>query len=66
MNSTTYNDNTKKVGITLPNSLIKQVDKLRGVILREITRLPFSYMLPHFFVVSKRRSFGKTSKKKIW
>ncbi|MFY9799074.1 MAG: hypothetical protein WAJ93_25590 [Candidatus Nitrosopolaris sp.] len=30
MASTTYNDKTQKVGITLPNSLIKQTDKLRG------------------------------------
>jgi hypothetical protein len=30
MSSTTYNNKTKKVGITLPNSLIKQSDKLRG------------------------------------
>jgi metal-responsive CopG/Arc/MetJ family transcriptional regulator len=30
MSSTTYNDKTKKVGITLPNSLVKQTDKLRG------------------------------------
>jgi hypothetical protein len=29
MNSTTYNDKTEKVGITLPNSLIKQTDKAR-------------------------------------
>jgi metal-responsive CopG/Arc/MetJ family transcriptional regulator len=34
MSSTRYNDKTKKVGITLPNSLIKQVDKLRGDIPR--------------------------------
>jgi metal-responsive CopG/Arc/MetJ family transcriptional regulator len=34
MSSTTYNDKTKKVGITLPNSLIKQTDKLRGDIPR--------------------------------
>jgi metal-responsive CopG/Arc/MetJ family transcriptional regulator len=34
MSSTTYNDKTKKVGITLPNSLIKQIDKLRGDIPR--------------------------------
>ena len=30
MRSTTYNDKTEKVAITLPNSLIKQTDKLRG------------------------------------
>jgi metal-responsive CopG/Arc/MetJ family transcriptional regulator len=30
MAGTTYNDKTEKVGITLPNSLIKQTDKLRG------------------------------------
>jgi metal-responsive CopG/Arc/MetJ family transcriptional regulator len=30
MVSTTHNDRTMKVGITLPNSLIKQTDKLRG------------------------------------
>ena len=34
MSSTTYNDKTKKVGITLPNSLIKQTDRLRGDIPR--------------------------------
>jgi hypothetical protein len=34
MSSTTYNDKTKKVGITLPNSLIKQTDKLRGDVKR--------------------------------
>jgi metal-responsive CopG/Arc/MetJ family transcriptional regulator len=34
MSSTTYNDKTKKVGITLPNSLVKQTDKLRGDIPR--------------------------------
>ena len=34
MSSTTYNDRTVKVGITLPNSLIKQTDKLRGDIPR--------------------------------
>ena len=34
MRSTTYNDKTKKVCITLPNSLIKQVEKLRGDIPR--------------------------------
>ena len=34
MSSTTYNDKTKKVGITLPYSLIKQTDKLRGDIPR--------------------------------
>jgi metal-responsive CopG/Arc/MetJ family transcriptional regulator len=34
MNSTTYNDRTVKVGITLPNSLIKQTDRLRGDIPR--------------------------------
>jgi hypothetical protein len=34
MASTTYNDKTQKVGITLPNSLIKQTDKLRGDIPR--------------------------------
>ena len=30
MSGTTYIDRTKKVGITLPNSLVKQTDKLRG------------------------------------
>jgi hypothetical protein len=30
MNGTTYIDRTKKVGITLPDLLIKQTDKLRG------------------------------------
>ena len=30
MMSTTYNDKTEKVGITLPCSLIKQTDRLRG------------------------------------
>jgi metal-responsive CopG/Arc/MetJ family transcriptional regulator len=30
MVSTTHNDKTEKVGITLPNSLIKQTDRLRG------------------------------------
>ncbi|MGC1929676.1 MAG: hypothetical protein WA667_11925 [Candidatus Nitrosopolaris sp.] len=30
MASTTYNDKTQKVGITLPNSLINQTDSLRG------------------------------------
>jgi metal-responsive CopG/Arc/MetJ family transcriptional regulator len=34
MVSTTYNDKTEKVGITLPNSLIKQTDRLRGDIPR--------------------------------
>jgi metal-responsive CopG/Arc/MetJ family transcriptional regulator len=34
MASTTHNDKTEKVGITLPNSLIKQTDKLRGEIPR--------------------------------
>jgi metal-responsive CopG/Arc/MetJ family transcriptional regulator len=34
MVSTTYNDRTVKVGITLPNSLTKQIDKLRGDIPR--------------------------------
>ena len=34
MSGTTYNDKTKKVGITLPNSLTKQIDKLRGDIPR--------------------------------
>ncbi|MFZ0510273.1 MAG: hypothetical protein WAM14_01590 [Candidatus Nitrosopolaris sp.] len=29
MSSTTYDDKTQKVGITLPNSLIKQTDRLR-------------------------------------
>jgi metal-responsive CopG/Arc/MetJ family transcriptional regulator len=32
--STTYNDKTNKVGITLPKSLIKETDKLRGDIRR--------------------------------
>jgi metal-responsive CopG/Arc/MetJ family transcriptional regulator len=30
MAGTTSNDKTEKVGITLPNSLIKQTDKIRG------------------------------------
>ena len=30
MASTTYNDKTQKVGITLPDSLIKQTDEIRG------------------------------------
>jgi metal-responsive CopG/Arc/MetJ family transcriptional regulator len=30
MVGTTHNDKTEKVGITLPKSLIKQTDKLRG------------------------------------
>ena len=30
MRGITYNDKTEKVGITLPCSLIKQTDKLRG------------------------------------
>jgi metal-responsive CopG/Arc/MetJ family transcriptional regulator len=30
MASTTPNDKTEKVGITLPSSLIKQTDKIRG------------------------------------
>jgi metal-responsive CopG/Arc/MetJ family transcriptional regulator len=34
MASTTYNDKTQKVGITLPNSLIEQTDRLRGDIPR--------------------------------
>jgi metal-responsive CopG/Arc/MetJ family transcriptional regulator len=34
MSSTTYNDKTKKVGITLPSSFIKQTDELRGDIPR--------------------------------
>jgi metal-responsive CopG/Arc/MetJ family transcriptional regulator len=34
MSSTTYNDKTEKVGITLPSSLIKQTDKLRGDVKR--------------------------------
>jgi hypothetical protein len=34
MASTTYNDKTQKVGITLPNSLIKRTDELRGDIPR--------------------------------
>ena len=34
MMGTTYNDKTMKVGITLPNSIIKQMDKLRGDIPR--------------------------------
>jgi metal-responsive CopG/Arc/MetJ family transcriptional regulator len=34
MVSTTHNDKTQKVGITLPNSLIKQTDRLRGDIPR--------------------------------
>jgi metal-responsive CopG/Arc/MetJ family transcriptional regulator len=34
MASTTSNDKTEKVGITLPNSLIKQTDKMRGDIPR--------------------------------
>jgi metal-responsive CopG/Arc/MetJ family transcriptional regulator len=34
MKSTTLYDKTKKVGITLPISLVKQVDKVRGDIPR--------------------------------
>jgi metal-responsive CopG/Arc/MetJ family transcriptional regulator len=34
MVSTTHNDKTEKVGITLPNSLIRQMDRLRGDIPR--------------------------------
>jgi metal-responsive CopG/Arc/MetJ family transcriptional regulator len=34
MASTTYNDKTEKVGITLPNSLIKETDKTRGDVKR--------------------------------
>jgi hypothetical protein len=34
MASTTSNDRTQKVGITLPNTLIKQTDKIRGDIPR--------------------------------
>ena len=34
MVSITYNDRTVKVGITLPNLLIKQTDRLRGEIPR--------------------------------
>jgi metal-responsive CopG/Arc/MetJ family transcriptional regulator len=34
MNGTTTADKTEKVGITLPNSLVKQVDKMRGDIPR--------------------------------
>ena len=34
MASTTYNDKTQKVGITLPNSLLKRTDKLRGDVKR--------------------------------
>jgi metal-responsive CopG/Arc/MetJ family transcriptional regulator len=34
MVSTTHIDKTEKVGITLPNSLIKQTDKIRGDIPR--------------------------------
>ncbi|MGB8935195.1 MAG: hypothetical protein WCC17_08825 [Candidatus Nitrosopolaris sp.] len=34
MVSTTHNDKTGKVGITLPNPLIKKTDKLRGDIPR--------------------------------
>ncbi|MGC1928520.1 MAG: hypothetical protein WA667_06060 [Candidatus Nitrosopolaris sp.] len=30
MKSTTLDDKTEKVGITLPNSLVKQTDKVRG------------------------------------
>ncbi|MFZ0512604.1 MAG: ribbon-helix-helix domain-containing protein [Candidatus Nitrosopolaris sp.] len=30
MNSTTLNDKTEKVEITLPNSLVKQTDKMCG------------------------------------
>jgi metal-responsive CopG/Arc/MetJ family transcriptional regulator len=36
MASTTYVDKTQKVGITLPNSLIKQTDRLRGDIPRSM------------------------------
>jgi metal-responsive CopG/Arc/MetJ family transcriptional regulator len=34
MVSTTHNDKTEKVGITLPSTLIKQTDKIRGDIPR--------------------------------
>ncbi|MGA9151727.1 MAG: hypothetical protein WBZ36_14210 [Candidatus Nitrosopolaris sp.] len=34
MVGTTYDDKTMKVGITLPHSLIKQTDKLRGEVPR--------------------------------
>ena len=34
MVGTTHNDKTEKVGITLPNSLMKQTDNLRGDIPR--------------------------------
>jgi metal-responsive CopG/Arc/MetJ family transcriptional regulator len=34
MASTTSNDRTEKVGVTLPSSLIKQTDKIRGDIPR--------------------------------
>jgi metal-responsive CopG/Arc/MetJ family transcriptional regulator len=34
MRSTTYNDKTQKVGITLPSSLIKETDQTRGDIKR--------------------------------
>ncbi len=34
MASTTYDDKTQKVGITLPNSLLKQTDRLRGDVKR--------------------------------
>jgi metal-responsive CopG/Arc/MetJ family transcriptional regulator len=44
MMGTTYNDKTKKVGITLPNSLIKQTDKLRGDVKRSIRRAIENYL----------------------
>ena len=48
MRGTTYNDKTKKVGITLPNSLIKQMDKLRGDIPRSTyIRRAVEYYLNH-------------------
>ena len=36
MASTTYSDKTEKVGITLPNSLIKRTDELRGDVPRSM------------------------------
>jgi hypothetical protein len=54
---TTHNDKTKKVGITLPNSLIKQTDKTRGdvkgstYILRAIEWKNLSFHLIKLFLI---------------
>ncbi|MGC1929754.1 MAG: hypothetical protein WA667_12315 [Candidatus Nitrosopolaris sp.] len=34
MKSTTFDDKTEKIGITLPNLLVKQTDKVRGDVTR--------------------------------